>query len=238
MRIKWLGHAAVMITSETGLRIITDPYEPGYHAFPAGSLMYDEITESADIVAITHEHPDHSALPVRGNPEIVRGMEIRGKDSVNVKGIQFRAIPTFHDDMKGKLLGENTILGCNVDGLWVYHSGDIGHALSSAQLGELGKVDVLLLCIGLIEKEGPDFTKFVIDTKAPIMSKICEQIEYKRLIPIHFRNSKCDFRFISVNEFLQGKRNVSYLDVSEVGFDKGSLDRRPDPEIVVLRPAK
>jgi len=237
MRIKWLGHASVLITSESGLRIITDPYEPGYQVVPAGSLMYDEITESADIVAITHEHPDHCALPVRGKPEIVRGMEIRGKDSVNVKGIEFRAISTFHDDKEGKLLGENTILGCNVDGVWVYHSGDIGHVLSDAQLAELGEVDVLLLCIGLIEKEGPDFSKFVIDTKAPIVNGIYEQIKFKRLIPIHFRNSKCDFRFISVSEFLQGKGNVSYLDVNEVAFEKRSLDRRPDPQIIVLRPA-
>ena len=237
MRIKWLGHASVLITSESGLRIITDPYEPGYQVVPAGSLMYDEITESADIVAITHEHPDHCALSVRGNPEIVRGMEIRGKGSVDVKGIEFRAIATFHDDKEGKLFGENTILGFNVDGVWVYHSGDIGHVLSDAQLAELGEVDVLLLCIGLIQKEGPDLSKFVIDTKALIMNGLSEQIKFKRLIPIHFRNSKCDFRFISVSEFLQGKGNVSYMDVNEVAFEKRSLDRRPDPQIIVLRPA-
>jgi len=238
MRIKWLGHASVMITSKSGLKIITDPYEPGYYAVPAGSLMYDEITESADIVAITHEHPDHNALPVRGKPEIVRGMEIRGKGPVNVKGIEFRALSTFHDDKQGELLGENAILGCNVDGVWVYHSGDIGHVLSEAQVTELGEIDVFLLCIGLIDKEGPDFSKFVIDSKATIMNGIYEQLKPKRLIPIHFRNSKCDFRFISVSEFLQGKGNVSYLDVTEVAFDKRFLDRRPDPHIIILRPAK
>ena len=238
MRIKWLGHASVLITSESGLNIITDPYEPGYHATPAGSLMYDAISESADIVAITHPHPDHDALSVRGNPEIVKGMEIRGKDSVNVKGIEFRAISTFHDSKEGKLFGENTILGCNVDGVWVYHSGDIGHVLSDAQLAKLGEVDVLLLCIGLIEKEGPDLSKFVIDTKASVVNRVYEQIRPKRLIPIHFRNSKCDFRFISVSEFLQGKGNVSYLDVSEIALHKRLLDRRPDPQIIVLRPSK
>jgi len=26
MKIKWLGHASFMITSETGTKIVTDPY--------------------------------------------------------------------------------------------------------------------------------------------------------------------------------------------------------------------
>ena len=40
--------------------------------------MHAPITEPYDIVAVSHDHPDHNAVDmIRGNPEIVRGMEIR-----------------------------------------------------------------------------------------------------------------------------------------------------------------
>lgn len=40
-KIKWLGLASFLITSDSGTRIITDPYETG------GDLSYGEIRESA-----------------------------------------------------------------------------------------------------------------------------------------------------------------------------------------------
>ena len=69
MKIKWLGHAAFLITSEAGIRIITDPYETG------DKLKYKEINEKADIVTISHDHYDHNnAAAVRGEPAIVRSI--------------------------------------------------------------------------------------------------------------------------------------------------------------------
>ena len=54
MKIKWLGHASFLITSESGLRIITDPYQTG------GELKYQPVTEVADIVTVSHDHFDHN----------------------------------------------------------------------------------------------------------------------------------------------------------------------------------
>ena len=39
MKIKWLGHASFLITSDSGIRIITDPYQPNEY------LKYGEIEE-------------------------------------------------------------------------------------------------------------------------------------------------------------------------------------------------
>jgi len=58
MKLKWLGHASVLITSASGIKIITDPYKPGYDIIPGGTLSYGDIKESADIVVVTHKHPD------------------------------------------------------------------------------------------------------------------------------------------------------------------------------------
>ena len=48
MEIKWLGHAAFLITSE-GIRVITDPYEPGAYGGgisygPIGAVSYTHLT--------------------------------------------------------------------------------------------------------------------------------------------------------------------------------------------------
>ena len=240
MKIRFLGHAAIELVAASGLKILIDPYTPGFHLPPRGSLFHAPITGPYDIVGVTHEHPDHNAVTVvPGNPEIVRGMEIKGKGVITVKGIDFWSIGTYHDDKGGKLGGENSILCCNVDGVKVAHSGDIGHVPTEQQLEEIKRygADILLLCIGLVEKEGKRFEKFIIDGEATIMNGIWESMKpiVHWLIPIHYRNAKCDFRFITLDEFTQGKSEVRYGYLSEMNFFVGEWP--PIPSILVLPPA-
>ena len=46
MKVKWLGHASFLVTSDDGKRIITDPYEPGFR----GLINYDKIEEAAHFI--------------------------------------------------------------------------------------------------------------------------------------------------------------------------------------------
>ena len=79
MKVKWLGHASFLITSDDGIRIITDPYITG------GDLSYAEITETADIVTVSHDHFDHNNISsVQGSPVVV------SKGTADVKGISFK----------------------------------------------------------------------------------------------------------------------------------------------------
>ena len=198
------------------------------------------ITERYDIVGVTHEHPDHNAVTVvPGHPEIVRGMQIKGKGTVNVKGIDFWSIGCFHDDKGGILGGQNSILCCNVDGVKIGHSGDIGHVPTKEQLDEIkkyGGMDVFLLCVGLIEREGARYERFIIDTEATIMTGIWEAMKpiIHWLIPIHYRNAKCDFRFITVDEFCGDKPGVKREKASEIEYRKAH--HPTNPEIIVLEP--
>jgi len=247
MRIKWLGHASVLITSDAGLKIITDPYEPGYHSAPRGTLAYGDIEESADIVAVTHEHGDHNNVAaVSGNPEIVRGSEIRGAGVVKVKGIEFKAVPCHHDGVGGRLLGENNILCFEVDGLRICHNGDLGHQLSDEQVADVGKIDILLLCVGQLVPVGePQFTvndagrrvrfwnQYTINTD--VANQLYDQLAPKVIIPIHYSNDKCSFKLVGVEEFLKGKKNVIRMDTSEVEFTRGRLPA--DTQIIVVAPA-
>ena len=212
MKIKWLGHASFLITSDTGLKIITDPYATD------DRLRYGEIKESADIVTVSHDHHDHgNVAAVRGNPEVVRG-------STEVKGIEFRGIPTYHDDSYGANRGSNTIFCFEVDGINICHLGDLGHPLSNEQAADIGKVDVLLIPVGGF---------FTIDV--PTASIVCDQLKPKAIIPMHFKNDRCQFPISGVDEFLRGKPNVNRLATSEVEFKPGELPA--STQIMVLPPA-
>ena len=99
MKIKWLGHAAFMI-SDGGPTIITDPYESGSYG---GAINYKAINEKADIVTISHtQHPDHnSPKSVLGNPKVINTPGSYMEQSVEIKGTA-----TFHDNSQGSERGK------------------------------------------------------------------------------------------------------------------------------------
>lgn len=214
MKIKWLGHACFMITSEAGIKIITDPYVTG------AELSYGEIEESADIVIVSHDHSDHNNVAaVRGNPKPVRGAV-----TTEIKRIEFKGIPSCHDDAGGRLRGKNTIFCFEVDGIRVCHLGDLGHQLSAQQVAELGKVDILLIPVGGF---------YTIDAK--VAGQVCDKLKPKVIIPMHYKTDKCRFPITGIEEFLQGKKEITRLDASEVEFKQGELPAHT--QIIVLKSA-
>ena len=211
MKIKWLGHAAFLLSSDKGIKIITDPYALDER------LSYSEIKELADIVTVSHDHFDHSNVTtVLGNPEIVR-------EAREVRGIKFDSVLTYHDDAQGNEKGNNTIFCFKVDGIRICHLGDLGHKLTENQIKQIGNVDILLIPVGGF---------FTID--AAIATQVCGQLNPRVIIPMHFKNDRCDFPISGVDEFLRGKSNVKQLDTSEIEFQAGELSYTT--EIIVLKP--
>ena len=214
MKIKYLGHDSFMITSEAGIKIITDPYTV------SDDLNYGEIKESADIVTVSHGHPDHNNVAaVRGNPELVKGAV-----TAEVEGIPFKGITVYHDEATGSKRGDNTIFCFEVDGIRICHLGDLGHQLDDKQVTDLGVVDILLIPVGGF---------FTIDAK--VASHVCRQIKPRVIIPMHYKTDKCGFPIASVDEFLRDKDSVSRLDASEAEFKLGELPETA--QIIVLKPA-
>ena len=214
MNIKWFGQASFLITSETGLRIITDPYAPNER------IPYREIDELADIVTVSHGHGDHSNIAgVKGNPVVV-------KETKEVKGIKFTAIPAYHDASGGGQRGNMTMFCFQVDGIKLCHCGDLGHALDNKQIAEIGKVDILLVPVG---------GNFTIDAR--VATEIYEKLAPKIVIPMHYKNERTpNFPVATVDDFIKGKSNVTRLEVSEVEFKAGVLPAMA--QIVVLTPAR
>jgi L-ascorbate metabolism protein UlaG (beta-lactamase superfamily) len=214
MKLKWLGHSCFLITSETGLRIITDPYST------VGGINYSPVNEAADIVTISHNHRDHNNIAaVRGKPEV-----ITGSGTKTAKGIQFKGIASHHDESKGKERGANTIFCFTVDGIKLCHLGDLGHELSREEIAQIGNVDILLIPIGGF---------FTID--AGVATKVGDDLKPKVILPMHYKTPKCDFPITGVEDFLAGRKNVKKLNSSETEFKAGKLPEAT--EIVVLQPA-
>ncbi len=216
MKVKWLGHACFLLTSDSGLRIITDPYTPG-----AFGLDYAPPAETADIVTVSHDHADHNNVAaVKGNPQVVQGV-----GSHQAKGIQFKGIATAHDQSSGKERGPNTILCFPLDGINVCHLGDLGHDLSDQTAADIGDVDVLLIPVG---------GNFTIDAAGA--DRTCQKLAPKVVIPMHFKNARCpSFPVAGVEDFTRGRQQVKILADSEVEIKKEQLPTATDT--IVLKPA-
>jgi len=216
MKVKWLGHASMLMTSHDGLRVVTDPYTPG-----AFGLDYAPIDVEADIVTVSHDHADHNNVSaVRGNPDIVRG-----GGTHDVKGVRFHGIDCHHDETSGSQRGANTIFCFVLDGIKVCHLGDLGHALSHELQTEIGPVDLLFIPVG---------GNFTIDAKTA--AETCRALNPKVVIPMHYRNQRCPgFPVAAVDDFLPLMDKVRRADGTEAEFAKDSL---PDgTEVVALEPA-
>jgi L-ascorbate metabolism protein UlaG (beta-lactamase superfamily) len=216
MKVRWLGHACFLLTSDSGLRIITDPYTPG-----AFGLEYAPPAETADIVTVSHDHADHNNVAaVKGNPQIVQGV-----GSHEAKGIRFKGIATAHDETSGKERGTNTIYCFTLDGINVCHLGDLGHDLPDQTVADIGDVDVLLIPVG---------GNFTID--APIANGICKKLAPKVIIPMHFKNARCpSFPVAGVEDFAQVRQQVKTIPDSEIELKKEQLPS--GTETIVLKPA-
>ncbi len=217
MKIKYYGHAAFLITSDQGSKIILDPYEPG--AF-GGQLSYGKIKDQADIVLTSHDHADHNyTKDLPGKPQIIKGNGPKTAKEISIKGIA-----TYHDPSQGNERGTNTIFTLRVDHIQICHLGDLGHPLSDKELAEIGPVDILLIPVGGF---------FTIDSEEA--TKVAGQIKPRILIPIHFKTEKCGFPIAPVEDFLRGKSNAKRAKTSEVTFDQSTLPQ--EMEIVVLEHA-
>ena len=214
MKIKYLGHAAFVIASDSGVKIITDPYTT------SPELTYGEIRATADIVTVSHDHLDHcNVAAVGGDPQVLRRAEVS-----TARGIKFKGVISYHDDEGGRMRGGNIIFCFEVDGVRVCHLGDLGHLLDDKQKAEIDRVDILLVPVG---------GYYTIDAKTA--TEVCDQLKPGVIIPMHYRTNKGLPSIAGVDEFLRGKAKVKWLDTSQVEFKAGELANAG--QIIVLKPA-
>lgn len=186
IKIKWLGHACYKIYFDD-IQCVIDPFEKGY--VPG----YRDIQTSADIVLASHTHNDHYGL-----------MEVQQLLRM-VHGVNITKVDTFHDDKNGELRGKNIVHVMEYNGVKIAHFGDIGHVLTEEQVHQIGSVDVAIIPIG------GTYT-----VRAPQAKTICEQVNAKIIIPMHYRTGEQGFAVLETSEEFESLfSKVNKLDTDE-----------------------
>ena len=217
MKIQWFGQSCFGITSQSGLKLITDPYRTGL----SPRFLYAPVDSSADIVTISHNHGDHdNAAAVAGNPVVVRDAGLTA-----VKGLEIKGIMTFHDTEKSVGVGANIVFAFEMDGIRQAHLGDLGHPLSTEQIAELQGTDVLFAPAGGGNPQ--DFQDVI---------RLWEALKTHIVIPMHFSTGHCLSQKYKAADLLRFIPNARMIGASEITVTKGNLP--PPTQMYILDPLR
>ena len=210
VEIKWFGHACFGIKTENKIMIVTDPFDKK-------DVGYENPDVTADIVLVSHNHPDHCKVEnIGGNPTVI-------KDSgQNTQlDITFRGISSFHDAASGSQRGKNIIFCFSSDGINICHLGDLGHLLDAKQISEIGDVDILFIPVGGF---------FTIDHKQA--DSVINQLNPNIVIPMHYKTPVLPFPIKPVDKFLENKEYVEKVSGAIIQISKTDISEKQ--RIVVL----
>lgn len=131
MEIQFFGHSCFRVKGKEVI-LITDPFDPQSVGLKLPKTF-------ADIITVSHQHPDHNNTSVvRGTTRRLKPFVVSGPGEYEIAGVSIFGISS----------GENTIYIINMDGLRLVHLGDLGHKLSEDQLEEINGCDVLFVPVG------------------------------------------------------------------------------------------
>ena len=194
MELKYLNHSSFTLKTSVNGKPVTILFDP----FDDSIGVKFKQTE-ADIVLLSHMHPDHANLSkVTGlsnedlNNDSFRAFEnkpflIKRPGEYEAKGVHIKGISSFHDDKQGNERGENIIYTVFSEELRLCHLGDLGHILSDNQVEEIGDCDVLIIPVG---------GEYTIDAEKA--GEVISQIEPSFVIPMHYKTEKHSAAFEKV----------------------------------------
>ncbi len=173
--LQWWGQAMFAINSPQGTDVLIDPYGEGigYRVPQPGEAG------QVSIATVSHDHPDHNNVESVGHNILLRGLTDDGWAQIDEQptgDVRFRSVPSWHDESEGADRGRNAIFVFETGGLPIVHLGDLGHALTQAQIDAIGPVDVLLVPVGGF---------FTIDAAGA--TEVVEQLGPRVVIPMHYK---------------------------------------------------
>ncbi len=182
MNLRWFGQSCFYLTSHAGTRVLIDPCARwfGYRMPPVES----------DVVTTSHHHFDHNNLQMAAG----NFYHIDQPGTYHIQDITIHGTLAWYDDCQGSKRGRNIIYSFGVDGLTICHLGDLGHLLSSEQISDIGKVDILLLPVG---------GRFAITVAQAL--EVRKQLQPVITIPMHYRTPALGlggFFFAQVDDFV------------------------------------
>ncbi len=208
MNIKWFGHACFRLKDRNGTAF-TDP-------FPL-DLGYSRPKSKADLVTISHGHPNHASLDGFSTLPYV----ITRPGEYEVSNVFVTVIRAYHDNKKGKEQGYNNVSLFEFDTLSVCHLGDLGHILSQEQVEKLGQVDVLLVPVG----GGSTLN-------AAQAAELISLIEPSIVIPMHYQTPDYTGNLDTVDKFFKEMGTSAPEPLNELKVTRSSLPE--ETQIILL----
>jgi L-ascorbate metabolism protein UlaG (beta-lactamase superfamily) len=214
-KLTWYGQSCFLLETAAGTRVLMDPFgKAAGYPLPANLR--------ADVVTISHEHPDHNNVRMStGTPHVIHGLTADKKGWARIeerfRDVSIRSVGVYHDDKRGAVRGLDTVFIFEVGGLRIAHLGDLGHTLDDDQLEAIGSVDVLLVPVGGATTIDAYQATRVIDQLHPRLM----------VVPMHYKTDALDL-------FLERKANVRREASSTIVLT--SVKARPATEIVLLTP--
>lgn len=209
INIQWFGHSMWQIKGDSVL-IVTDPFtDIGYKM---------DIDLSADIILSSHDHFDHNNFSlIKGNPQIVNQA---GK--YQVKGVEIKMIPVWHDHHEGSKRGQNLLMKFTVDSKVFLHCGDLGHIPNEQTFKELGIIDVLMIPVGAV---------YTIDHQEAY--DIAKRLSPSLILPMHYNTPCLNFELESVDNFLKHYNNIIRISDNQFNLTSKYLNKADPPVIII-----
>lgn len=190
MKLRFFSHSSFLITLDSGIRILIDPFLGGNPTSPVGS---DDV--EADYIMVTHGHGDHlgdtlsiakrcDALCICENElasyiasKGVRAHNMHIGGAFNFEFGRVKLIQALHSSVTpdNVCIGAATGILLTLQDKVIYHMGDTGLFLDLKLIGELTPVDYMLTPIG------DNFTMGIDDAV-----KACSFVKPGCAIPMHY----------------------------------------------------
>lgn len=212
MKIHYLGHSCFRLISDLGTTVVCDPYRSDYVGFSMPSVR-------CDLVTVSHHHNDHDCC------DAVSGSfaEADAEAAFAADDIAVESFSTYHDDKQGKLRGKNLVFSFVIDGLKVFHMGDIG-CWDENVASRIKNCDVLLIPVGGVYTINAREAKRYVDEAKP-----------KYVIPMHYNTDGLKFHLDGLDEFLNLFDDKIIERKSSYSFVLDGVYENADTKIVTLQ---
>jgi L-ascorbate metabolism protein UlaG (beta-lactamase superfamily) len=204
VQFTFVGHSTFLIESQGGVTIATD-----YSGYANGIVP--------DVVTMNRAHSTHyTDFPDPQIKHVLRGWNPQGgpaRHDLQVGDVRIRNVTTDIRSTMGRIPDGNSIFIFEIAGLCIGHLGHLHHELSPAQLGLIGRLDILLVPVDGSYTMGQ-----------ASMLNVLKELKARIVMPMHYFGPETLARFI---KGLSGELAIDYRPEPTIILSTATLPEKP-----------